>query len=371
VAEGDAKPKTSTRDHAVVAQLLAPWLERALGADEPPAVRALSGPSRTGMSSETVLIDTDVAVEGVHRSLALVIRLPPPADAFPVFPDYDLGRQAKAMRFVRASSSVPVPDVVGYESDPDVLGAPFLVMERIDGVVAPDVMPYPFGSWLSEASSDVQRDVQNAAIGVLAGLHGIGERGDALSTFALPFDGDTSLRRHVEQQRRYYDWVRRGRTFPAVERAFSQLERAWPSEGGDVLSWGDARVGNILWRDAAPVAVLDWESVAIAPREVDLGWMVFFHEYFQASARKAGLEGMPSFMRRSDAETTYAALTGHNVGDFDWFLLYAALRQALVSIRVLDRAVMFGEMNAPENHEDLIMQRPMLESLTAGTYTWT
>jgi aminoglycoside phosphotransferase (APT) family kinase protein len=111
--------------------------------------------------------------------------------------------------------------------------------------------------------------------------------------------------------------------------------------------------------------------VAIAPREVDLGWMVFFHAYFQESARKAGVEGMPSFLRRSDAEATYAALTGYDVRDFDWFLLYAALRQALVSIRVLDRAVQFGELSAPENQEDLIMQRPMLESLTAGTYTWT
>lgn len=371
MTDRDVKPQTSTRDHAELAPRLAPWLGAQLGADALPVVRVLTGPSRTGMSSETVLVDADVTVAGTTRSVPLVVRLPPPEDAFPLFPDYDLARQVHAMRLVGARSSVPVPRIVGFEPDPAVLGAPFFVMDRVDGVVAPDLMPYPYGSWLSEATPEVQHTVEQAAVEVLAGVHSIDSGGGALDRFELPFAGTTPLRRHVEQQRSFYDWARHGRTFTAVERAFAQLAATRPAESGSVLSWGDARIGNILWRDAQPVAVLDWESVAVAPREVDLGWMVFFHAYFQEGARRAGIDGMPSFMRRSDVVDAYAARTGHEPRDFDWYLLYAALRQALVSIRVLDRAVQFGEMSPPADHEDLVMQRQMLDALTSGTYEWT
>ena len=64
-------------------------------------------------------------------------------------------------------------------------------------------------------------------------------------------------------------------------------------ESKPVLSWGDARLANILWRDFEPTAVLDWEAVAIGPRELDLGWMVFFHDYFQRIAERYGYEGRP------------------------------------------------------------------------------
>ena len=365
------KPRTSTRDHSVIARRLSPWLRKTLGADGAPVVHARGGPSKNGMSSDTVLIDVDATIEGVDRSFALVVRLPPPADAFPVFPDYDLARQADVMQMVASSSTVPVPTIVGFEPDPGLLGAPFLVMTRIDGIVAPDMLPYPFGSWLSEADSDAQRRVESAAVDVLVGIHGIGSPTSPLNRFELAFEGNTALERHVAQQRQYFEWARRDRAFSIIERVFQRLNATWPDDTGDVLSWGDARLGNIMWSDFRPVAVLDWESVAVAPREVDLGWMVFFHAYFQEAARGRGIEGMPTFMRRSAVEGAYTSRSGHAPRDFDWYLLYAALRQALVSIRVRDRAVAFGETPPPADVEDLIMQLPMLQALADGTYDWT
>ena len=51
-----------------------------------------------------------------------------------------------------------------------------------------------------------------------------------------------------------------------------------------MLNWGDARVGNILYRDFAPIAVLDWEMATVGPREVDLAWMIFLHAFFHDMA---------------------------------------------------------------------------------------
>ena len=63
--------------------------------------------------------------------------------------------QAATMRAVRAHCpAVPVPEVLWDEPDPGVLGAAFFVMERIDGVVPPDILPYNFVSWVTEASDE-------------------------------------------------------------------------------------------------------------------------------------------------------------------------------------------------------------------------
>ena len=52
------------------------------------------------------------------------------------------------------------------------------------------------------------------------------------------------------------------------------LEVHWPRhEGPALLSWGDSRYGNLIYRDFDPVAVLDWEMAGIAPPELDLAYL--------------------------------------------------------------------------------------------------
>ena len=64
-----------------------------------------------------------------------------------------------------------------------------------------------------------------------------------------------------------------------------------------MLVWGDARVGNVLYEDFRPVAVLDWEMATLGPREMDVAWIIFAHMVFQELAGLAGLPGLPGFMR--------------------------------------------------------------------------
>ena len=129
------------------------WLRGVTGADDHPAVEALDGPVKGGLSSETLLFDIAWTTGARRHERQVVVRLPPPANAWPVFPTYDLGRQAAAMDFVRRSSSVPVPEVLWYEPDPEPIGDPFIVMQHVDGVAAPDYMPYTWGSWVTELTS--------------------------------------------------------------------------------------------------------------------------------------------------------------------------------------------------------------------------
>ena len=88
---------------------------------------------------------------------------------------------------------------------------------------------------------------------------------------------------------------------PLLADCFAWLEDNFPTEvGGDALSWGDGRIGNMMFRDNEVVAVLDWEMAAVAPPEVDLGWMCYLHLFFQDLAVDLGAPGLPEMFRPVD-----------------------------------------------------------------------
>lgn len=359
----------STRDRIALRGRLVEWLG---GHVDEPDVSELEAPSASGMSSETLLFVARWREDGVVREQPCAARLGPEATAVPVFPVYDLERQLRAMRLVEERSSVPVPRTLWFEPDPDVLGTPFFVMERVDGIVPPDIMPYTFGSWLSEAAAADQRRLQDEAVAVLVGVHGMDVGPGDVAFLQLDRPGATSLRRHVADQAAYYEWVvSDGMRSPLLERAFAWIEEHWPDdedEDAPLVSWGDSRIGNMLFRDFRPVAVLDWEMAAVGPREVDLGWMIFMHRFFQDITEAAGMPGMPGFMRRDDVAATYEALSGHTPRHLDFFMVYAALRHGIVMSRVARRSIHFGDVEAPDDPDDLVMHRTTLEAMLDGTY---
>jgi aminoglycoside phosphotransferase (APT) family kinase protein len=339
---------------------LSAWLRDRGALDRRAQIQLLGGPSGGGFSSETVLFD--VVLDDKRSGYAL--RLPPPKEAFPLFPWYDLERQARAMRLVKAHTQVPIPAVPWYEPDPALLGAPFFVMERIDGTAPADVPPYVLDGWVLATSPEDRLRMQSGVVNALAGIHDARVPGDELTFLEFEEAGDTALRRHVAHQRTYYEWIRSEEHFDLIEATFEWLDDHWPEDEGDtVISWGDSRLANVLFRDAEPVAILDWEAVALGPRELDLGWLIFFHDYFQRIALKYGHAGLPDFFRRADVESAYGDATGHVPRDLDWYLAYAALRQALTSIRVSLRAVHFDERDQPDDMNDLVADRPHLERI--------
>jgi aminoglycoside phosphotransferase (APT) family kinase protein len=362
-------PKRSTRDPLVLRARLETWLGRHVAPDAGATVADVRSPSATGMSSETLLFDASWTEAGVRHDHAFVARVAPDPSDVPVFPRYDLAAQFRLLGIVAAHSTVPVPRVRWLEEDPSHLGAPFFVMDRVEGRVPPDVMPYTFGSWVSEASEAERRHLQDASVGVLAALHGIDIGALDVSFLTLAGSGTTPLRRQLEHQRRYYDWVRGDRHHPIIERAFAWLDAHWPrDEGPTVINWGDARIGNMLFRGFEPVAVLDWEMAALGPREVDLGWFLFLHVFFEDLAHQFNLPGLPGFLRPDDVTRTYERRSGHRVRDLRFYEAYAALRHAIIMARVHARRVHFGEAEWPADPDEVIPHRGILARMIDGTW---
>jgi aminoglycoside phosphotransferase (APT) family kinase protein len=210
--------------------------------------------------------------------------------------------------------------------------------------------------------------MQRRTLEVLRKLHEITPANSDLAFLARAEHGNTALEQQIGHERWYYDWARDGESYPLIDAAFAWLDAHWPAEGETVLNWGDARVGNILYRDFTPIAVLDWEMATVGPREVDLAWMIFLHEFFHDMAVGFGLPGMGDFMQRGAVIAEYEELTGHTVRNLDWFEVFAALRFAIVSIRTSKRGIAYGVMDAPNEPDDLIMFRGLLEKMLDGSY---
>lgn len=355
---------TDVRDPAELVAPLRDWLPGPLGADDTVTIDSVTAPSGSGLSSITLLLDVTFTRAGQPQRERLAVRIPPHESAYPVFPHYDLGRQYAVMAAVAAATDVPVPALVGVEETGDLIGSPFLVMRAVEGRAPLDNPPYVFGGWLAEATPEERAGLDDAVVDTIARIHSVPEPGGLFPERA-GLTGEEALRAHVQSQRDYYAWTHAtdGVRVPLIERTFAWLEENWPSPGDAVLSWGDARPGNILFDGFTPVAVLDWEMADLAPREVDLGWHVFIHRFFQDIAEVFGLPGLPDFATAERAIATYQERSGHQVDSLQWYVVYAALRHGIVMARIKRRMIHFGEEVKPEDPDDYVMHRRALEEL--------
>ena len=358
----------SSRDVTTLPAVMSKWLSTVLPDGATPEVTVESGVDSTGMSSETIILTARWQQDGAPIEQKLVTRVAPSAEDVQVFPTYRLDHQFEVIRQVGEITDVPVPTVRWLESTGDVLGTPFFVMDYVDGVVPPDVMPYTFGNnWFADAPTERQRELQDSTVEVLAKLHSIP---NAEKTFAFLTEGqsgDTALQRHFNWVRSWYDFaVPDIGPSPLLERTFQWLQDNWPTEIAErepVLLWGDSRVGNVLYRDFRPIAVLDWEMVALGPRELDVAWMIHAHMVFEELTKLAGLPGLPEVMREDDVRDTYQRLTGVEVGDLNWFYVYSGVMWACVFMRTGARRVHFGEVEKPDDVESLFYHAGLLKRL--------
>jgi aminoglycoside phosphotransferase (APT) family kinase protein len=363
-----ARLQRSSRDVTTLPTVMSRWLSTVLPDGANPEVIVESGVDSTGMSSETIILTTRWQQDGHPTEQKLVARVAPTAEDVQVFPTYRLDHQFDVIRKVGELTDVPVPRVRWLENTGEILGTPFFVMDYVEGEVPPDVMPYTFGgNWFADAPAERQRELQDATIGVLAKLHSIPNAQNTFDFLTEGQSGDTALRRHFNWVRSWYDFAVPdiGRS-PLLERTFDWLEAHWPAEAAaaePVLLWGDARVGNVLYHDFRPVAVLDWEMVTLGPRELDVAWMIFAHMVFQELAGLATLPGLPGVMREEDVRATYARLAGVEVGDLHWFYVYSGVMWACVFMRTGARRVHFGETEMPDDVESLFYHAELMRRL--------
>lgn len=319
---------------------LTPWLRARLGADDV-EITDLAVPTEQGFSSETIFVDVAWSRDGAEQASRVVAKLRPRGET--VFSNYDLEAQFRCMQSVRQHSDVPAAPVRWYEPDERVLGRPFYVMDRVDGLVPPDNLPYTIQGFLLESSPEDQRRLYEGSLEVLAGLHRLDWRSGGFEFLDRPQHGPTGLEQQLGEGAAYLDWVAKGRPQPVPEAALAKLRRTRPARPpATTLNWGDSRIGNIIYRDFRPVAVLDWEMATLGPAEVDLGWFLYMHRFFTIGL---GVADLPGFPPEDEAIGRYEGLLGRAVEDLDWYLLWAGFRYGVVMVRIVQLMTAAGTGN--------------------------
>ena len=130
-------------------------------------------------------------------------------------------------------------------------------------------MPYKFGdNWLDDASPEDQRKLQDSTVGTLAALHAIDTANADLTFLEFPHQGDTALRRHVNEiWTTTTGWP--GTAAPAAHRArFAWIDENWPDDDGTTGAAAGATPASATSCTAtsSPWRVLDWEMAATGPR---------------------------------------------------------------------------------------------------------
>ncbi|MGH2758057.1 MAG: phosphotransferase family protein [Actinomycetota bacterium] len=279
-------------------------------------VSFLPGPQATGYSHETIVFE--LAGE------KLVARVEPLGE-HNVFPDPDLSVEFRLMEAI-AEADVPLPRLIGYETDSSFLGAPFYVMEHLDGLVPPDSPPYCMGGWLYDSTPGDRAAVWWNGLEAMTRVHLVDRRGLEFVNCGRPigFEGELN----------YWDGYIAfcgGDIAAPARRAWDWLTAKAPSDTSTALCWGDSRLGNQMFSGTNCIALLDWEMACLSDPVEDLAWFVYFDDVFSSGLGVPRLDGIPT---REESIARYEEINGTSVKNFDYFEVFAGVRFAVIMQRL-------------------------------------
>lgn len=307
------------RDLGPMRAPLETWLRQKTG-NADVVVDSLEAPGATGIANETILCSTS---DG-----DLVLRVESPDY---LYKDADLAIHAAMCAALAPQHRVPVPEVVGFEDDPSLLGGRFYVMRAVAGEAAPDSPPYHSEGWVADATVADRRAMWEHAVDTMAALHATPT--DRLEFLAAPDLGVTGLEQDLARWAAYRSWTLGGRPSPVIEAAERWLLANLPDHRPTSLAWGDARVGNMLFLDNRVTAVLDWDMVSLAGPESDLAWWTIMELLYTASAGVPVLEGIGT---PEETVVRWEQTSGRAARDLGFHVVFASYRMACILTRLSD-----------------------------------
>ncbi|MBS1677882.1 MAG: phosphotransferase family protein [Actinobacteria bacterium] len=234
----------------------------------------------------------------------------------------DVVREASVLR-VLATTPVAVPTVVDVCADEAVIGAPFYLMEEVDGLVLTEDLPRAYASRGNSIAA--------AALEQLIEIHAV-PTGDA--AIAALGRGDGYLERQVHRFGLLLE-SNAARPLPELERIGSWLRENLPASPATTVVHGDFRLGNLLFdpRPTRIAAVLDWEMATLGDPLADLGYFTAMwsepDDEPNPMLSLSTLTREPGFPSRVELARRYGERTGADLAGLGWYQVLAAWKSAI------------------------------------------
>ncbi|HVC04002.1 MAG TPA: phosphotransferase family protein [Candidatus Acidoferrales bacterium] len=281
-----------------------------------------------GRSNLTYIVD-----DGVRR---FVVRRPPLAHVLPTA--HDMAREYRVLAALQ-DTGIPVPHVIALCEDESVIGAPFYVMEWIDGHVVRDALPAGFPD-----TRETRQAMSSALVSTLLHLHAIDPDAIGLAGFGHP---EGFLGRQV--RRWWQQWeASKTRELPCIEELHRRLDETVPVQSAPGIVHGDYRLDNVMYAPTDPgriVAVIDWEMCTIGDPLCDVGLLCVYWSDDETEAAGRALHGMPvtvqdGFYKRADILRDYAAGTQRDMSALEWYIALGAYKLAIIAEGITARFLM-------------------------------
>jgi len=253
----------------------------------------------------------------------LVLRRPPRPPLPPGA--HDVVREGRVLQALHGTA-VPVPRVLDICESSEVIGAPFVLMDFVEGHVLESTVP-------PALDSPGQRQlIAEAFIDTLVAVHSVDVRAAGLDWLGKPTG-------YLERQLRRFSgsWeVNRTREVESITELERRLREGLPSSSETTLVHGDVRLGNALFAPRPPArvaALLDWEMSTLGDPLADLGYMCASWTDVGNTAppmfHLSTLTGAPGFPTRTELVARYEARSGRRVTDLPWYTALALWKTAV------------------------------------------
>jgi aminoglycoside phosphotransferase (APT) family kinase protein len=263
---------------------------------------------------------TYAVTDGTNR---WVLRRPPLGHVLPTA--HDMVREHKVLEAL-SRAGFPVPAPVLLCTDPDPIGAPFYLMEHVDGTIYRDT------ATLAGLSPAAMHSLILSLVDNLADLHALDPAAIGLADFGRP---EGFNERQVRRWKKQLD-ASHSREVPGIEELHARLAVHIP-EGQDSVRGsvvhGDYRLDNVLIGPDLDIrAVLDWEMSTLGDPLSDLALMLVYAGrplLFQGQATRASID-LPGHPSLDEMTEQYAKRSGRDVSDLHWYVAFAAFKLAVI-----------------------------------------
>jgi aminoglycoside phosphotransferase (APT) family kinase protein len=252
----------------------------------------------------------------------LVLRRPPRPPLPPSA--HDVLREAQLLRAVE-HADVRTPRVLAVCDDETVIGAPFYVMERVEGDVITTQLPAALDA------PEQRRRIADELIDALVEVHAVDWRACGLEGYGKPSG-------YLERQLRRFGGLwehNKTRELPTLDRVTTWLAQHRPESREATIVHGDYRLGNTMFAPGAPArlsSIFDWELATIGDPLADVG-------YFTATYAQEGDAGtiftlgavttQPGFPSRAELIARYEERSGRSMRDVPWYATLALWKAAI------------------------------------------
>jgi aminoglycoside phosphotransferase (APT) family kinase protein len=258
---------------------------------------------------------------------------------------HDMGREHRVVTAL-AASPVPVAPVIGLCEDESVNGAPFYVMEFVEGPVLRS------GADAERFSEAERRAIGERVVDTLVAIHAVDVDEVGL--------GDLGRRQdYVARQLRRWrgQWEEsRTRELELVEDVHRRLEARIPEQGPATIVHGDYRLDNMILSAGGEVAaVVDWELCTLGDPLADVGLLLVYWSEpgDELITRFDPPTTAPGFPSREEVRRRYAERCGRDLSTIDFFVALAYWKLAVILEGVYARYAAGQYGTDAEGHEDL------------------